>query len=67
MVAVAIALIGLPVTCSHGQSATRAVMVFADALKRSDQRSGDLAADADQSRGRGVTCKQAYDGLGRNA
>jgi hypothetical protein len=34
-------------------SPTRAGMVFADVLKR-----------ADPSRGRGVTCERAYDGLG---
>ncbi|KAA8702476.1 DUF2514 family protein [Pseudomonas proteolytica] len=51
-------------TAAASQAATRAVMVFADVLKRADQRAGDLAADADQSRGRGVTCERAYDGLG---
>lgn len=51
-------------TAAASQAATRAVMVFADVLKRADQRAGDLAADADQSRGRGVTCELAYDGLG---
>ena len=52
-------------TAAASQAATRAVMVFADVLKRADQRAGDLAADADQSRGRGVTCERAYDGLGQ--
>ena len=51
-------------TAAASQAATRAVMVFADVLKRADQRAGDLASDADQSRGRGVTCERAYDGLG---
>ena len=51
-------------TAATSAAATRAVMVFADVLKRADQRAGDLAADADQSRGRGVTCERAYDGLG---
>lgn len=51
-------------TAAASQAATRAVMVFADVLKRADQRAGDLAANADQSRGRGVTCERAYDGLG---
>jgi hypothetical protein len=37
--------------------------VLADLFKRADQRAGDLAADADQSRSRGVTCEQAYDGV----
>jgi hypothetical protein len=40
-------------------------MVLADVLKRADERSGDLAGYADQSHGRGVTCQQAYDGLGK--
>lgn len=52
-------------TAAASQAATRAVMVFADVLKHADQRAGDLAADADQSRGRGVTCERAYDGLGK--
>ena len=51
-------------TAAASQAATRAVMVFADVLKRADQRAGDLAATADQSRGRGVTCERAYDGVG---
>ncbi|WJM93395.1 DUF2514 family protein [Pseudomonas brenneri] len=51
-------------TSAASQAATRAVMVLADVLKRADQRAGELAADADQSRGRGVTCERAYDGLG---
>ncbi|WP_271043342.1 DUF2514 family protein [Pseudomonas sp. VB3] len=51
-------------TAAASQAATRAVMVFADVLKRADQRTGDLAAYADQSRARGVTCERAYDGLG---
>lgn len=52
-------------TAAASAAASRAVMVFADVLKRADQRAGDLAADADQSRGRGVTCERAYDGLGQ--
>jgi hypothetical protein len=40
-------------------------MVLADVLKRADERSGDLAGYADQSHGSGVTCQQAYDGLGK--
>jgi hypothetical protein len=47
------------------QAAARAVMVLADVLKRVDQRAGDLAATADQARARGVTCQQAYEGLGQ--
>ncbi|WP_442966277.1 DUF2514 family protein [Pseudomonas sp. URMO17WK12:I11] len=39
--------------------------MLADVLKRADQRAGDLAEVADQARARGVTCEQAYDGLGR--
>ncbi|WP_376740637.1 DUF2514 family protein [Pseudomonas veronii] len=40
-------------------------MVLADVLKRADQRAGDMAGYADQSRIRGVTCEQAYDSLGQ--
>lgn len=50
-------------TAAASQAAARAVMVLADVLKRADQRAGDLAATADQSRSRGVTCERAYDGL----
>ncbi|WP_157214227.1 DUF2514 family protein, partial [Pseudomonas agarici] len=46
-------------------AATRAALVFADLFKRADERAGDLAADADQARGRGVTCESAYDGLAK--
>ena len=52
-------------TAAASAAASRAVLVLADVLKRSDERSGDLAGYADQSRGRGVTCTQAYDSLGR--
>jgi hypothetical protein len=45
------------------KAASRAAMVLADVLKRIDQRAGDLAADADQSRSRGVTCEVAYTSL----
>lgn len=50
-------------TAAASAAASRAVLVLADVLKRSDERSGDLAGYADQSRGRGVTCEQAYDAL----
>ncbi|WP_232006538.1 DUF2514 family protein [Pseudomonas chlororaphis] len=50
-------------TAAASQAATRAVMVLADVFKRADSRAGDLATDADQSRSRGVTCEQAFDGL----
>lgn len=52
-------------TAAASQAATRAIMVLADVLKRADQRAGDLAGYADQSRARGVTCEQAFDGLGK--
>ena len=47
------------------KTAARAAVVLADVFKRSDQRSGDLAGYADQSHARGVTCEQAFDGLGK--
>lgn len=47
-------------TAAASAAATRAVLVLADVFKRADERAGDLAADADQSRGRGVICEQAY-------
>ncbi|MDP9528464.1 DUF2514 family protein [Pseudomonas protegens] len=52
-------------TTAASQAATRTALVLADLFKRADQRAGDLAADADQSRSRGVTCERAYDGLGK--
>ncbi|WOE82690.1 DUF2514 family protein [Pseudomonas protegens] len=52
-------------TSAASQAATRTALVLADLFKRADQRAGDLAADADQSRSRGVTCEQVYDGLGK--
>lgn len=52
-------------TAAASEAASRAVMVLADVLKRSDERSGDLAGFADQSRVRGVTCEKAYDALGK--
>ena len=52
-------------TAAASAAASRAVLVLADVLKRADERSGDLAGYADQSRVRGVTCEQAYDSLGK--
>ncbi|WP_409303536.1 DUF2514 family protein [Pseudomonas sp. KCJK8993] len=52
-------------TTAARATATRTALVFAELFKRADQRAGDLAADADQSRSRGVTCEQAYDSLAR--
>lgn len=43
------------------RQAIRAVLVLADVLKRADKKAEDLAADANQSRSRGVTCAKAYD------
>lgn len=50
-------------TAAASAAASRVALVLADVLKRADERAGDLAADADQSRGRGVTCEQAYAAL----
>ena len=52
-------------TTAASAAASRAVLVLADVLKRSDERSGDLAGYADQSHSRGVTCEQAYESLGK--
>ena len=52
-------------TAAASKAAARAAAVLANVLKRADQRAGDLAAVADQARIRGITCEQAYDGLGR--
>ena len=50
-------------TAAASAAASRVALVLADVLKRADERAGDLAADADQSRGRGATCEQAYTAL----
>ncbi|WP_244168864.1 DUF2514 family protein [Pseudomonas saponiphila] len=54
-------------TAAASAAATRTALVLADVFKRADQRAGDLAADADQSRSRGVTCEQAYDGIAKGS
>ncbi|WP_043230732.1 DUF2514 family protein [Pseudomonas sp. CF161] len=54
-------------TAAASEAASRAVLVLADVFKRADERAGDLAADADQSRSRGVTCQQAYDGVAKGS
>jgi hypothetical protein len=52
-------------TAAASAAASRAVLVLADVLKRSDEISGDLSGYADQSPARGATCVQAYDALAR--
>ncbi|CAI8804828.1 DUF2514 domain-containing protein [Pseudomonas sp. IT-P74] len=52
-------------TAAASQAAARVAAVLADVFKRADQRAGDLAAVADQARARGLTCEQAYVGVGR--
>ncbi|MBB1612810.1 hypothetical protein A9978_10175 [Pseudomonas sp. UMC65] len=54
-------------TAAASAAASRAVLVLADVLKRADQRAEDLAAIADQRGARGVTCEQAYDGIGNRS
>lgn len=51
-------------TSAASAAATRTALVLAELFKRADARAGYLAAEADQSRSRGVTCEQAYEGLG---
>jgi hypothetical protein len=50
-------------TAATSAAATRAIMVFADVLKRADERAGDLAGYAQDSHARGVTCQLAYGAL----
>lgn len=52
-------------TAAASKAAARAAMVLADVFKRADQRAGELAEFADQSRARGVTCERAFDGLSK--
>jgi len=50
-------------TAAAGKAAAHAARVLADVFKLADERAGLMAADADQSRARGVTCEAAYDVL----
>lgn len=50
-------------TAAASQAAARAARVLADVFKRADERAGILAATADQSRARGLTCEAAYQGI----
>lgn len=50
-------------TTAASQAAVRAVLVFADVLKRADERAGQLAGEADESRIRGLNCEAAYQGI----
>ncbi len=50
-------------TAAASKATARAAMVLADVLKRADERAGNLVEYAEQSRGRGVTCEPAYDGI----
>ncbi|CAI8800109.1 DUF2514 domain-containing protein [Pseudomonas sp. IT-P74] len=52
-------------TAAASKAAARAAAVLADVLKRVDQRAGDLAAIADQTRARGLTCEAAYGAMTR--
>ncbi|MND61971.1 hypothetical protein D3C80_532410 [compost metagenome] len=52
-------------TAAASQTATHAAMVLANVFKRADQRTGDLAAIADQARTRGLTCEQVHEGFSR--
>ncbi len=50
-------------TAAASKAAAHAARVLADVFKRADERAGILAAEADQSRARGVTCEAAYQGI----
>ena len=50
-------------TAAASQAASRAVLVLAQLFQRADERSGDLAATADESRIRGLNCEAAYQGI----
>lgn len=49
-----------------GQAAGQAGLVLADVLRRSDERSGQLAAAYDRARAAGLACERAYDALVAN-
>jgi predicted membrane-bound mannosyltransferase len=53
-------------TANASHAAARAALVFAHVLKRADQRAGELAETADQTRARGLMCNGAYISLGKN-
>lgn len=46
-----------------GQATSKAGLVLADVLRRSDERSGQLAAAYDRARAAGLACERAYDNL----
>jgi len=50
-------------TAVERKARERAAMVFADLLRRADQRAGELAAAYDDARARGLTCELAYDAV----
>lgn len=57
---------GYSCTAAASKAAAHAAAVLADVFKRADERAGNLAAYADQSHVRGLTCEQAYISLGKN-
>lgn len=48
-------------TAAERQARSADAMVFADMLRWSDRRAGELAAAYDRARARGLTCELAYD------
>lgn len=50
-------------TTDASKAAARFTRVLADVLKSADRTAGIMAAEADQSRVRGLACEAAYDGL----
>lgn len=52
-------------TATASKTAAYYARVLPDVFRMADEAAGVMAANADQSRARGVTCEQAYDGLGK--
>lgn len=50
-------------TAAASKAAAHSARVLADVLKLADAAAGVMAANADQARGRGMTCAAAYDAL----
>lgn len=52
---------GVTSTTSGGAAAARAGLLLAELYRSIDERSGDLAAEADRRREAGLTCQRLYD------
>lgn len=52
-------------TAASSKAAADTARMLANLFRMADQAAGTMAAVADQARARGMTCEQAYEGLGK--